>query len=38
MLKVNAERHPELAGEMGIHVVPSTFLKYKGEFVTGNFS
>ena len=33
LLKVNVDKCPELAGEMGVSSIPHAFLRYKGKFV-----
>ena len=33
LLKVNVDKHPELASEMGVSSIPHVFLRYKGKFV-----
>ena len=38
MLKVNVDKCPELAAELGVSSIPHVFLRYKGKFVDSNIS
>jgi len=37
LLKVNVDKCPELAAEMGVSSIPHAFLRYKGKFVDSIF-
>ena len=35
LLKVNVDKCPEVAGELGVNLIPRVFLRHKGKSVAG---